>query len=117
MFVVEKYTGDKTYMAPVGKLYDREAVLKDFPAALTFAHIATTDENGEVLFALQNLSAMRNQYGIDSSLSEEEAIAEIQTILNTPIEESTEPTTDERIAAALEYQVMASLPDAEAADV
>ena len=113
MFVVEKYTGDKTYMAPAGKLYDREAVLKDFPAALSFAHIATTDENGEVLFALQNLSAMRNQYGIDSGLGEDEAIAAIQKILNTPVEESTEPTTDERIAAALEYQVMASLPDAE----
>ena len=28
--------------------------------------------------------------------------------MNAP---STEPTTDERIAAALEYQVMASLPD------
>ena len=117
MFVVEKYTGDKTYMAPAGKLYDREAVLKDFPAALSFAHIATTDENGEVLFALQNLSAMRNQYGIDSGLSEDEAIAAIRKILNTPVEENTEPTTDERIAAALEYQVMASLPDAEAAGV
>ena len=55
---------------------------------------------------------MRYQYGIDKSLTEEEAIAAIQEILNTvPEEVEPEPTTDERIAAALEYQVMASLPD------
>ena len=111
MMVVEKYTGEKTYMAPSGALYDRESVLRDFPAALAFTHIATTDENGEVLFALQNLSAMRSQYGIGSVLSEDEAIAAIQEILNTPVEENTDPTAEERIAAALEYQVMASLPD------
>ena len=111
MFVVEKYTGEKTYMAPNGRIYDKESVLKDFPAALTFSHIATTDENGEVLFALQNLSAMRSQYGIDKSLTESEAIVAIQDILNTPQPENTDPTAEERIAAALEYQVMSSLPD------
>lgn len=111
MLVVEKYTGEKTYMAPNGALYTKEAVLNDFPAALTFSHIVTTDENGEVMFAMQNLSAMRGQYNIDASLSEDEAITAIQDILNTPVEQSTEPTAEERIASALEYQVMSSLPD------
>ena len=111
MLVVEKYTGEKTYMAPSGTLYDKEAVLRDFQAALAFTHIATTDENGEVLFALQNLSAMRSQYGIDPALSEDEAIAAIQEIINTPEEVNTDPTAEERIASALEYQVMSSLPD------
>ena len=113
MLIVEKYTGEKTYMAPSGAIYDKEAVLRDFPAALTFDHIVTTDEAGEVMFAMQNMSAMRSQYNIDSSLSKEEAIAAIQEIVNTPVEVNTEPSTDERIAAALEYQVMASLPDEE----
>lgn len=113
MYIVEKYTGEKVYMAPTGAIYDKTAVLRDFPAALTFVHIVTTDEAGEVMFAMQNLSAMRGQYGIDSSLSEAEAIAAIQDILNTPAEENTDPTAEERIAAALEYQVMASLPDEE----
>ena len=36
--------------------------------------------------------------------------------MNTPPEVSTEATAEERIAAALEYQVMASLPDEEASD-
>ena len=43
MYIVEKYTGEKTYMAPNGAIYDRESVLRDFPAALTFVHIVTTD--------------------------------------------------------------------------
>ncbi len=115
MYIVEKYTGAKAYMAPSGVLYDRDAVLRDFPAALTFVHIATTDENGEVLYALQNLSAMRGQYNIDSALSESEAIAAIQEALNAPPAENTDPTAEERIAAALEYQVLASLPDETAA--
>jgi hypothetical protein len=39
-----------------------------------------------------------------------EAIEAFEDMMNTP---SDEPTTDERIAAALEYQVMSSLPDEE----
>lgn len=111
MYKVEKYTGEKVYMAPSGTIYDKTTVLRDFPAALTFTHIVTTDESAEVMFAMQNLSAMRGQYNIDSSLNEDEAIKAIEEILNTPEEVNTEPTADERIAAALEYQVMASLPD------
>ena len=68
------------------------------------------------MWALENLSAMRSQMGIDPSLTEEEAIAAIQEIRNTPPEVSTEATAEERIAAALEYQVMASLPDEETSD-
>ena len=111
MYIVEKYTGEKTYMAPNGAIYNQDRVLQDFPAALTFTHIVTTDEAGEVMFAMQNLSAIRSQYGIDKSLTESEAIEAIQDILNTPQPENTDPTAEERIAAALEYQVMASLPD------
>ena len=34
------------------------------------------------MFALQNLSAVRSQMGIDSSLSEADAIAEIERLRN-----------------------------------
>ena len=108
-----KYTGDKVFMFPNGGLATKEAVLEEFPAALSFVHVVETDENEEVMWALQNLSALRSQMGIDSSLSEEEAIAAIEEIVNTEPEVSTEATAEERIAAALEYQVMASLPDDE----
>ena len=111
-----KYTGEKTFMFPNGALATKDAVLRQFPAALTFVHIVETDENEEVMWALQNLSAMRTQMGIDSSLTEEEAIIAIQEIINTPQDENVEPTAEERIAAALEYQVMSSLPDEETSD-
>lgn len=104
MKILEKYTGEKTYMFPNGALATRDAVLKSFPAALSFVHIVETDENGEVMWAFQNLSAMRTMHNIDKSLSEAEAIAALQEIINTPKPVNTTPSADERIAAALEYQ-------------
>ena len=109
---VIKYTGDKTYMFPNGAIATKERVLQDFPAALTFTHIIETDEAEEVCFAVQNLSAMRGVYGIDSSLTEEEAIAAIQEVVNTP-EPEAEPSAEERIASALEYQNLMSMEDVE----
>lgn len=105
---IEKYTGDKTYMFPNGAIATKEAVLKQFPAALSFAHFVETDENGEIMWAFQNLSAMRTMYEIDSSLSEEEALAKIEEIINTPPPEP-EPSAEERMAAAMEFQNMMSL--------
>lgn len=110
---LEKYTGEKTYMFPNGKIANKQAVLNSFPAALTFVHVVQTDENGEVMWAFQNLSAMRTMYEIDKSLSEEEAIAALEEKINAKVEVVETVTAEERIAAALEYQVMASLPDEE----
>lgn len=107
---IVKYTGDKTYMFPNGAIATPEVVAEQYPATTMFTHIVETDENCEVMFALQNLSAMRNMYGIDPALAEDAAIAAIEEIINTPVETNT-VTAEERIAAALEYQVMASLPD------
>lgn len=110
MKIIEKYTGEKTYMFPNGAIATKEAVLEQFPAALTFPHIVETDENGEVMFACQNLSAMKSFYGIDKSLSESEAIAKIQEIVNTP-QPQPEPSAEERMAAAMEFQNLMSLSD------
>ena len=109
---VIKYDGTKTFMYPNGAVATPEKVLQDFPAVLTFTHIIETDEAEEVCFAVQNLSAMRGIYNIDKSLSEEEAIQAIQDILNTPPEEP-EPSAEERIASALEYQNLMSMEDVE----
>lgn len=106
---IEKYTGEKTYMFPNGVIAIQQEVLNQFPAAMTFVHIVETDEGGEVMFACQNLSAMRSHYGIDSTLTETEAIAMIETILNTPVVINDEPTAEERIAAAMEYQNLLTL--------
>lgn len=107
---VVKYDGTKTYMFPSGTLATPEAVAAQFPAINYFTHIIETD--GEVLFSCQNLSAMRQFHKIDPDLTEEEAIAAIEEIVNTPPEEPG-PSAEERIAAALEFQAMSSLPDME----
>ena len=107
-----KYNGTKTFMYPNGEIATPERVLQDFPAALTFTHIVETDEAEEVCFAVQNLSAMRGVYGIDAALTEDEAIIAIQEVINAPEPES-EPSAEERIASALEFQNMMALPDVE----
>ena len=108
---IELYTGDKIYMFPNGDIATKERMLQEFPAALTFDHIIETDEAGEVAFAVQNLSAMCSLYQIDTSLPVEEKIAKIEEIINAEPEEDTSASAEERIAAALEAQVMMSLPD------
>ena len=108
MKVIEKYTGNKTYMFPNGAIATPEIIEQNYPAITTFTHIIETDEMGEVCFAVQNLSAMRGFYGIDSSLTEEEAIAAIQEIVNAP-QPQPEPSAEERIAAALEYQNLVNM--------
>lgn len=115
---LEKYNGLKTYMYPNGVIATKEQVLKDYPAALTFTFVVETDEAGEVMMGFYNLSMLRQRYGIDSSLSESDAISAIQDAMNTPVVE--EETVDEtayalnNIAAQLEFQNMMALEDATA---
>lgn len=101
MIKLEKFTGTKTYMYPNGTLATPERMRMDFAALDHFTHIIQV--NGNVCEAVQELGAMRNFYNIDESLTEDEAIAAIQVIINTP-PAAPEPTAEERIAAALEYQ-------------
>ena len=103
MVKIEKFQGNKTYMYPNGALATSETIKKDFPAVEMFTHIIETDEAGQVCFAVQNLAAVRSQIGIDSALSEDEAISKIEELRNAPALKP-EPTAEERIAAALEYQ-------------
>ena len=103
MVRLEKYTGTKTYMAPSGALMTPERMLESFPAIMTFTHVIETDKNGQMCLAINNLSMMRDRYNIEESLSEDEAIAAIQTIMNTESEPTTPaPTAEERTATALE---------------
>lgn len=112
MKVLEIYDGTKTYMYPNMTLATPQVMMSNYPAILTFKHIIETDEAGQVCFAIENLSAMRSRYDIDKTLSDEEAVQAIQNILNAP-EPETEPSAEERIASALEFQNMMSLPDEE----
>jgi hypothetical protein len=108
MIKIEKYDGNKTYMYPNGELAKPESVKSKFPAVTEFVHIIETDEAGQVMFAIQNLAALKSQLGIDTSVEEEEAIKQIEKIKNTPAPEP-EPSTEERLAAALEFNNLLNL--------
>ena len=108
MIKIEKYNESKTYMYPNGNLATPEKVKKDFPAVTAFTHIVETDEAGQVLFAIQNLAAIKSQMGIDANLSDEESIRQIENLRNAPAPEP-EVSPEERIAAALEYQNLMSM--------
>lgn len=58
-----------------------------------------------------NLNALRGIHNISSELTEAEAISAIETEINTVPE--VEVTTEERLAAAAEFQNIVSLPDTE----
>lgn len=103
MIKIERYDGSKTYMFPNGELATPDRVKKDYPAVEAFAHIVETDEAGQVMFAIQNLAAIKSQMGIDISVSEEDAINLIEELRNAPAPEP-EVSAEERIAAALEFQ-------------
>lgn len=108
MIKIEKYDGSKTYMYPNGKLATPKSVQSKFPAVTNFVHIIETDEAGQVMFAIQNLAALKSQLGIDTSVEEEEAIKQIEKIKNTPAPEP-EPSAEERLAAALEFNNLLNL--------
>lgn len=107
-YIIEKYDGTKTYMHPNGELATPEKIKQRFPASEVFTHIVETDEQGQVMFAFQNLAAVRTQMEIDPSLNEDEAIAKIEELRNAPRPEP-EPTAQDRIAANLEWQSLLSL--------
>jgi hypothetical protein len=56
---------------------------------------------------------MRARYNIDPSLSDNDALQAIQTIINTPDPEPTTPEDTTRIADALEDLVVLNMPDEE----
>ena len=110
MIKLELYTGEKDYVTPSGVLYSKEQVLEEFPAALSVPFVVETNSKGRIIFGMSALDTLCSVYNIDDELSDDEAIAAIEAIRNTPTP-GPEPTAEERIAAALEYQVISSLPD------
>lgn len=106
MIRVVKWSPDCVYMYPNSQIATGEKIKEDFPAVEFFTHVLQV--SGQVCQAVQELSALRQHYGIEDSLTEDEAISLIEAIINAPVPEP-DPTAEERIAAALEYQNLLSL--------
>ena len=103
-------------ITPIGEVLTAEQWIARYPVAgvgsITIV-CAAGEINGAFFGTLGQMVQMYTAQGCDFSActtDEEklEAIEAFEDAMNAP---STEPSTDERIAAALEYQVMASLPD------
>ena len=106
---------------PVGEMLTAEQWIERYPVAglATVTVVCDASEvNGAFFGTLDQMTRTYEQMGADfsSCVTAEDKLAVIEAFedyMNTPSEEDMMPTAEERIAAALEYQVMASLPDEE----
>lgn len=112
---LEKFDGTKTYATPIGGIQTPEDLLEKFPAlALGATYLIETDEEGFVaLSEPMSLAQLRTHYAIDAELNEEQAIAAIQDIINTPpaYEPDEQTIALSSIAAQLEYQNLLTMED------
>lgn len=110
MVKIRLYDETKTYQWPNGEMATPEDVRRRHPATEHFPFLIETDENEQVILAIQNLSHMRGFYNIKPILPNEKALSLIEEIVNSPDPEP-EISTADRTAAALEALVMMNLPD------
>lgn len=105
-------------ITPIGEVLTPEQWIERYPVAGVHS-IKVVCGGGEINGAFfGTLGSMVEHYekqGCDFSACEtdEEKLAAIEAFEDAMNAPSTEPTAEERIAAALEYQVMSSLPDEE----
>ena len=106
-------------IVPTGKVFTAEQWKEKYPvAALDSVTVvcAAGEVNGGFFGTLGQMEQMYAAQGCDFGrcTTAEEKLEAIEAFEDEMNASSGEPTADERIAAALEYQVMASLPDEEA---
>ena len=109
-------------ITPIGEVLSAEQWMEKYPAA-RLEHItvicAAGEVNGAFFGTLGQMVKMYEDQGCNFSTctTAEEKLAAIESFDDertaAVAEAALEPTAEERIAAALEYQVMASLPDEE----
>ena len=103
-------------ITPIGEVLSPEQWISRYPVAglesITVV-CAEGEINGAFFGTLGQMVQMYEAQGADFSVCEtaEDKLAVIEAFENAMNTPSDEPGTDERIAAALEYQVMASRPD------
>lgn len=105
-------------ITPSGAVFTPEQWVAKYPVAgiesITVV-CAAGEINGAFFGTLGQMCQTYEAYGADFSecKTAEEKLAVIEACEDAMNAASAEPTAEERIAAALEYQVMASLPDEE----
>lgn len=104
-------------VTPIGECLTPEQWIERYPAAGSIKTVCggNPDLRGEYfgIFSVMVSNAQRAGCDFSNCETDQDYLDAIEAFEDKMNEPSTEPTTDERIAAALEYQVMTSLPDAE----
>lgn len=113
MIYLEKLDRAKTYFTMGNAVMTPEKRKQEYPASEVINYVVETDATGKIMLGFYAWDVMMNNYGIDTDLSETDALQALKTAMENKQKMEIGPSTDERIAAALEYQVMASLPDVE----
>lgn len=105
-------------IVPTGKVFTAQQWMEKYPAAamerITVV-CAAGEVNGGFFGTLGQMEQMYAAQGADFSACEtaEDKLAVIEAFEDARSAAGETPTAEERIAAALEYQVLSSLPDAE----
>ncbi len=105
-------------IVPTGKVFTAEQWIEKYPVAgvATITVVCSAGEiNGGFFGTLGQMRQMYEAQGCDFSActTNEEILETIEAFEDARNAPSDAPSAEERIAAALEYQVMASLPDEE----
>ena len=105
-------------ITPIGEVLTAEQWKERYPvAALDSIKVvcAAGEINGAFFGTLGQMVEMYSNQGCDFSacVTDEEKLAAIEAFEDEMNKPDDTPSAEERIAAAMEYQVMASLPDAE----
>lgn len=103
-------------IVPTGKIYTAAEWMDKYPAAAldSITVVCSAGEiNGGFFGTLGQMVQMYTAQGADFSAcaADEDKLAVIEAFEEAMNAPDTTPTAEERIAAALEYQVLASLPD------
>lgn len=105
-------------LTPIGEVFTAAQWIERYPVAgIDYITVVCSagEINGGFFGTLGQMVQMYAAQGCDFSnaSTNEEILETIEAFEDAQNAPSTDPTAEERIAAALEYQVMTSLPDAE----
>lgn len=103
-------------ITPSGEIFTPEEWISRYPVANVLTTVvAGGDINGAYFGILSQMIDMYEAQGCDFSncVADQDYLDTIEEFENRPIEEAEIITPEERIAAALEAQVLLSLPDEE----
>lgn len=109
----ELYDNTKVYISPIGEMLSPEVISKNYAVVNSGLPVVVETDSSHNLFGGYGLlSQYRDMYDIDEDLSDLETLDEIARVANLP-QPDPEPSAEERIAAALEFQSILLLPDEE----